>query len=101
MQSRFRRFGWRAGMGLAALYLILLIPDPTAPPPKGAGKKPFVWNRDAFWSQQERQFLEARSAGCESLAIKVKDPLAETQDLLAKLATTSLPPDAREFDLLE
>src|SRR5262245_33518676 len=101
MQSRLRRISWRVVFGLAAVYLFLMIPDPAPKPVKGAGKKPFVWNRDAFWSQQEKQFLEARAAGCESLAAKIKGPLGETQELLAKLASTNLPPDAKEFDLLE
>ena len=36
-------------VALSALYLVLLIPERKPPAPVGAGRRPFSWNRDAFW----------------------------------------------------
>lgn len=48
-------------IGLAALYLVLLIPDSAdnnihLP----SDKKPFAWNRDALWQQMEENFRHAK-----------------------------------------
>jgi Permuted papain-like amidase enzyme, YaeF/YiiX, C92 family len=51
----------RTIVGLAALYLVLLIPesaDNTINLP--SGKKPFVWNQDSLWQQMENNFKLAK-----------------------------------------
>ena len=37
------------------MYLALLIPERKPPAPVGAGRRPFSWNRDAFWSSLEQK----------------------------------------------
>jgi hypothetical protein len=48
-------------LALACLYLLLLISEATPPAPKGAGQQAFAWKRDAFWSELESKFREARA----------------------------------------
>ena len=46
---------------LAAIYLLLLIPDSKEKNiAVETGKKPFAWNRDSFWLQMEEQYRQAR-----------------------------------------
>lgn len=99
--ARVRRVAGRVLLGLALLYLLLLIPEPQPPPPKGAGKQSFQWQRDAFWSELEKQFQQMRGRGCEKLAAPINDSLAEIQRNLDAVAVTKLPPDAPVFDKLE
>src|SRR5204863_5094566 len=87
--------------GLAAVYLLLLIPEPQRSAPVGAGKKPFTWNRDAFWSQLERQFTEARAAGCPQLTDSIKARFVQIERLLTALRDQPFAPDAPEFDRVE
>jgi hypothetical protein len=86
---------------LVVLYLLLLIPGPSSSPPVGAGKSPFTWNRDAFWTELERKLADARAAGCDRVADRVTTRMAATDQLLTELRGTNLPPDAKEFDRLE
>ena len=100
-QSGFRKRLLQTLAGLTVLYLVLLIPEPRSPVPPGAGKSPFAWNRDAFWSGLERQFVEARSAGCDRLSERIRARSADANGFLTVLQGTNLPPDAKEFDRLE
>ncbi len=45
---------------LAALYLLLLIPDADNYNAVSPNKKPFAWNQDALWQQMENNFKQAR-----------------------------------------
>lgn len=48
-------------IGLAALYLLLLIPNADESVAKAAaGKTPFVWNQDLVWHEMENNFKEAK-----------------------------------------
>jgi hypothetical protein len=86
---------------LAALYFVLLIPEPEPHAMKGAGKMPFAWKRDAFWTGLEKQFQQMRTQSCEGLASPISRSLAEIQNLLSATAATNLSPDTIVFDLLE
>src|SRR6266436_3779356 len=66
-RNRFRRAATILGRGalfLALVYLVLLIPEPRGSDLPGAGKLPFVWKQDHFWSELETQFIQARAAVC-------------------------------------
>src|SRR5882724_12824170 len=95
-RNRFRRaakFLGRGGLFLALVYLILLIPEPGASDLPGAGKQPFVWKQDHFWSELETQFIQARAEGCQNLRDRIDTGLAATQRLLGQCSGIDLPPD--------
>jgi hypothetical protein len=101
-----RRIRWRRIVGgsllaLAALYLLLLIPESPPPAVRLAGGQAFVWNRDAFWPELEAQFLRARAAGCDALTGSLDGSINEIRQMLDAIAATNLPPSAPVFDALE
>ena len=52
----------------AALFLLLAIPVPPRwPAPAPGGGAAFVWDRDAYWSTLEQQFLSARATECAAV----------------------------------
>lgn len=85
----------------ASLYALLLIPDPPPPPVHGAGQAPFVWNRDAFWSELEAQFVRAKAADRAALAAPIDESRAAIEHRLDALATTDFPVSAPVFEALE
>ncbi len=103
------RFNWCVvrkwlGFGAAALgglWLLLLIPEPQPPTPAGAGKPLFAWNQDAFWSELERQFVEVRSRGCDSVRDHIQSSLQENDRLLDGIGAGFLPPQSVQFAQLE
>src|SRR5688572_20253721 len=86
---------------LAALYLLLLIPEPQPPQPKGAGKQAFLWNRDAFWQDLETRFREARTWDAARRTTQFDQAFQQFQDTLFPITETNLPPDAPAWDTLE
>jgi Permuted papain-like amidase enzyme, YaeF/YiiX, C92 family len=98
---RFRRWLGRCLLALAGLYLLLLIPETKPPQPKGAGQQPFAWNRDAFWSELETKFREARTLDNAERLARFNQSLEQVQRALDAVAETNLPPTAPEFDELE
>lgn len=100
-RARWFRFVTRCLFVVIALYLVLLIPEPSLPTPKGADKQAFVWQRDAFWAALEREFQQARLIGCNGLATSIADSFNEIQRQLDLLVTTNLPPGAPVFSSLE
>ncbi|HHY85949.1 MAG TPA: hypothetical protein GYA07_10540 [Verrucomicrobia bacterium] len=101
LKTRTRRRLLAAGLVLVASYLLLLIPDRELPRATGAGQEPFAWNRDAFWSGLEQQFVEARSTGCELLSTNIEARLLDVSNRIAGLHSAELSPDAGELDRLE
>ena len=99
LRTRWRRAAAACLLAAAALYGLLSIPEPLPPPAPGAGRQAFVWNRDAFWSELEAQFVRARAAG--ALAAPIRAALDRISGQLDGLAGTDLPPDAPVFDALE
>jgi hypothetical protein len=95
-----RLSGWGL-LALVVLYGLLLIPERTLPVPVGAGRQPFVWQRDTFWNGLEAQFREAKKLGCEGLAGPMQAAFGEARRMLNELEATNVPPSAPMFDLLE
>jgi hypothetical protein len=102
-QGNFRvgKIFLRCLTALAVIYVLLLVPDRRRHVPPGAGKSPFAWNRDAFWSGLEQQFAAARAAGCDQLGGQLETRFAEAQSLLLTLDDRKLAPESAEFDRLE
>jgi hypothetical protein len=85
----------------ASLYALLLIPDPGPPPVQGAGQAPFIWNRDAYWSELETQFVRAKAVDRAALAAPIDESRAAIERRLDTLATTDFPVSAPVFETLE
>jgi hypothetical protein len=58
--KRIKKILLRAIIALAALYLVLLIPDGTDDKAVAPNQKPFIWNQDALWLQMENDFKQAK-----------------------------------------
>ena len=100
-QPRWRRILLRVVLALVALYLLLLIPESLPPKPAGAGKQPFVWNRDQFWSALELDFQNARSLDRDELTKRIDESLEQIRELVVAAQASALPPDAPLFDRFE
>ena len=64
---------WRRGrtlvaIGVAALAVLSLPAPEAALPPAPESGRPFIWGRDSIWSTLERDFADARTAGCTDSA---------------------------------
>jgi hypothetical protein len=99
--SRLRKYSLRLLAGLAALYLLLLIPEPSRPAPAGAGRSPFVWNREVFWSRLEHEFVAARTSGHAALTERIQALFADSDGTLAAMEEKPIAPEAEAFDRLE
>lgn len=86
---------------LIALYLVLLIPFPSSVTTKGAGDKPFVWDKDELWKSLEMQYKEAKGIGCEYLNPEIDSSISSINLLLDSISSRSLQPDAPQFGRLE
>src|SRR5881394_1920409 len=100
-RSRQRRWWLCIFLTLLGLYALLLIPEAAPPSPHGAGRAAFVWRRDAFWSQLEKEFQQARITGATDLTVSINRSLADLDRELESLAGTNLPPTAPVFGVLE
>jgi hypothetical protein len=86
---------------LLVLYFLLLIPDPTGPAPTGAGRSPFAWNREAFWSALEKQFVAARASTHGVFSERIDALLKDSDQTIAAMEEKPLQPEAEVFDRLE
>jgi len=100
-KCRPRRWLVRGVLGLACLYLLLLIPDGAPPAPNGAGKQAFAWKRDAFWSELESKFRDARTLGSAERLKRFDQSIEQLHRAFDPLTATNLPPSAPLFDELE
>jgi len=82
-------------------FVLLLIPEPSPPTPKGAGKQPFIWNRQELWSELENSFAQARAESPEKALMAFHVSLARNLEALNVLPATNLPPPAPIFDEVE
>jgi hypothetical protein len=82
-------------------FALLLIPEPAPPTPKGAGKQPFIWNRQELWSELEKSFAQARAEAPEKALSAFHVSLARNLQVLTVLPTTNWPPTAPIFDEVE
>ncbi len=86
---------------LAAALVLLLIPEAASPVPEGAGRVPFVWDRDDLWRGLEGRFVAARKAGCPALTGEIDAGFAVLDAGIAALRAAPPAPNAPEFDALE
>jgi hypothetical protein len=90
------------GIALLVLaYLVLLIPGPGFSVSRAAGRQPFLWKQNAFWSELEKEFNQARTQGCQNLLSRIDTDLASTQSLLEECSAKSLPPQDPLFADME
>jgi hypothetical protein len=90
----------RGVLGLAGLYALLLIPEPS-PRPMGADRQAFRWNRDALWSELEAKLRTARNWRPAERSARFNESLAKVQRAIDLATETNLPPDSPVFDAVE
>jgi hypothetical protein len=95
-----RRLTWSL-LSLTTLYLLLLIPSPSPRPVMPAGRKPFVWNQDRYWSSLELSYVSARGEGCESLKQSIRLGLARSEQLTRALNSGPYPVADTLYDAIE
>lgn len=82
-------------------YAVLLIPESEPKVPlddlKGGAKKAFAWNQDAFWTQLEKRFVDARAAGCQGVRHTVDSLLVLARKNLASINQGPLEPGDAAF----
>ena len=90
---------------LILAYVVLLIPEQdiarkelTALSPQ---RVPFAWNQDAFWLHLQKQYAEARHAGCEQLIPLLTARMARLDTRLNALERMPLVPTAEELSAAE
>lgn len=88
-------------LALAALYLLLLIPDFDQPLNFTGNKEPFIWNRDEYWNALEERFKAARDSGCVRLAARIEKEFFQSHHLLSQLAVDTLAPNDSAFYEIE
>ena len=66
-----------------------------------AGKQPFVWNQDAYWSELETRYGELRTGGCQDAKLNFDRRLQAADTLLQRISHLRLAPDASEFADME
>lgn len=86
---------------ILVLYLVLLIPEPAKKAVTGAGKKPFTWDRDDLWKTYEKNFLEARKAGCEKIKDRLDRAIADSGEILDRIENSPGAPGDAAFASLE
>jgi hypothetical protein len=101
-----KRLGWRQRLafGTGALVLIavlLLIPEPLPRVPQASAPRPFAWKQDEVWAGLEREFVSAKTAGCATIAGRMKSVTGEINNLLEELGDRTLPPASPLFTVLE
>lgn len=100
-QSSFsRRLFWPV-TSLGLLYLLLLIPIPEAGSPTPAGKRPFAWNKDQYWSSLESSFVAARDEGCDKLTPAIHSRISQCTHLLDDLGRRQRAAEDAAFFTLE
>ncbi|MDL1891913.1 hypothetical protein FBQ87_03345 [Sphingobacteriales bacterium CHB3] len=85
----------------AAVYLVLLIPDPEPAPPKPAARKAFAWNQDQYWSALESSYVAARQFGCENLDSLIQQGIGQSVSLTNALHVAAYPAEDTLFDAIE
>jgi hypothetical protein len=98
---RWARILLRVLLGLALLYLVLLIPERGFQPPAGAGKQPFIWNKNEFWSELEQEFLKARQSQPAAVSNQFNQLLAQAVKALDELSAAAVAPGNPAFAALE
>jgi hypothetical protein len=98
---RWRKIAGRSLLALAALFLLLSIPDSAPPVNFTDNKEPFIWNRDEYWNALEERFKAALDSGCARLASRIEKNFSQGHELLSQLASDTLTPNDSAFDEIE
>ena len=80
-----RRLLTRGLPTLAALYLLLLIPDSVPDAPRLSPRSPFAWNQDERWKSLEERFLAARQVPPDERRFSIRNELHSGQVDVARL----------------
>lgn len=88
-------------IGLPTLYVLLLIPFPSASPPRAPDVRSFLWNQDAYWSYLESKFLDARAMDAAMQSRIIDSHLADISALLDSCDSREFEPASSLFDTLE
>ena len=88
-------------MIIAGLYGLLMIPLPEKEwePPKAQGT-PFIWNRDALWSDLEKTFNEGKAMQPEKLDSLVRYMSRELDSVLDEHEGKRISPEESLYPLL-
>lgn len=100
MSARRSRGLALAGVALALLGLALFIPEGDVEPAPIEGH-PFSWGRDALWERLERDFDEAREAGCPARTEAIDRELAAFGRSLSAAERAGAGAEATRLDELE
>lgn len=83
------RRSWRLAVaGAIVVALAAWLAGPPEPEPRElavAGGTPFAWRQDARWEALERQFVEARLAGCAATEPAIESHLADLERALLSI----------------
>lgn len=86
---------------LVFVGVLLLFPEPRPRVPLASVPKTFVWKQDEVWAGLEREFVSAKTSGCEAIASRMERAAGAINDLLAELGSQRLPPESPLFSELE
>lgn len=90
--AALKKWSIRIFISLAALYVILLIPDNKSKINFIKPAQPFSWNSDSVWNLLENSFLEARKENDTVTEQKIQSLKKEAGLLYQKLNTNTYPP---------
>ena len=91
-----------AGAALIVLFLLLLIPDASAPglPPSGA-RSPFAWNQQERFKALEERFEAARRLPAAELRESIRGQAGRLKEQLSRARETARPVDDPLWEALE
>jgi len=92
---------FKIALGIAGVYGLLMIPLPEKEwePPKASGT-PFIWNRDALWSDLEKTFNEGKAMQPEKLDSLVRYMSQELDSVLDKHEGMRISPEDSLYPLV-
>jgi hypothetical protein len=82
-------------------YVVLLVPDREGALPAGAGRVPFAWRQDWFWSKLEGEFVAARAAEPARVRERVQVLFSALESQIGEIFKGRLAPEAPIFPRVE
>lgn len=101
LRSRALRWAGRGFLALALLYVLLLIPERDPEAVNAADRRPFQWNRDAFWDSLQARFEQARAGGCREVEARIDELVATIESLSRRVEAEPLSPEDPALTQLE